>query len=62
LSEFSDPRWATFKRAKEHGGSVRKGERGTFVVFFKPLEIKDADAPDGKRTVPQWRECVAARL
>lgn len=55
LSEFGDPRWGTFKAMKSHGGSVRKGERGTFVVFFKPLEIRDADAPEGKRTVPMLR-------
>lgn len=55
LSEFGDPRWGTFKAIKTHGGSVRKGEHGTFVVFFKPLEIKDQDAPNGKRTVPMLR-------
>jgi antirestriction protein ArdC len=55
LSEFGDPRWGTFKTVKAHGGKVRKGEHGTFVVFFKPLEIKDADAPEGKRTVPLLR-------
>ena len=55
LSEFGDPRWGTFKAMQAHGGKVRKGEHGTFVVFFKPLEIKDQDAPNGKRTVPMLR-------
>lgn len=30
----------TFKQAKEAGGCVRKGERATMVVFFKPMEKK----------------------
>jgi antirestriction protein ArdC len=55
LSEFGDPRWGTFKTVQAHGGNVRKGEHGTFVVFFKPLEVKDAGAPNGKRTVPMLR-------
>jgi antirestriction protein ArdC len=55
LSEYSDHRWGTFKTVQAHGGRVRKRERGTFVVFFKPLEIKDDSAPDGKRTVPMLR-------
>jgi antirestriction protein ArdC len=55
LSEYGDPRWATFKAIKAHGGHVRKGERSALVVFFKPLEVEDPDAPNGKRTVPLLR-------
>jgi antirestriction protein ArdC len=55
LSEYADNRWGTFKTVQAHGGRVRKGERGTFVVFFKPLEVKDESAPNGKRTVPMLR-------
>jgi antirestriction protein ArdC len=51
LSEYGDPRWGTFRAIKEHGGRVRKGERGTFVVFYKPLVVQDESAPDGVRTV-----------
>lgn len=31
---FHDPRWTTFNQAKAKGGSVRKGEKGTPVVFW----------------------------
>jgi antirestriction protein ArdC len=55
LSEFGDPRWGTFRAIKEHGGRVRRGERGAFVVFYKPLKVHDDDAPDGVRTVPFLR-------
>ena len=30
--------WATYRQAQALGGQVRKGERGTLVVFWKPLE------------------------
>ena len=32
---FPSPWWLTFRQAKELGGSVRKGQRGTMVVFWK---------------------------
>ena len=37
LRGYSSPYWVTFKQAKERGGTVRKGERGTQVVLWKPV-------------------------
>jgi antirestriction protein ArdC len=38
----ANPFWFTFKQAKALGGSVRKGEKGTAVVFWAMIEtIKD---------------------
>lgn len=34
--DYADCRWYTFQQSKEAGGSVRKGEKGTLCVFFKP--------------------------
>jgi antirestriction protein ArdC len=34
-------RWLTFHQAKSLGASVRKGEHGSTVVFFKMLEVED---------------------
>ncbi|MGC2853832.1 ArdC-like ssDNA-binding domain-containing protein [Novispirillum sp. DQ9] len=31
-----DPRWCTYQQAQERGWQVRKGEKGTGIVFFKP--------------------------
>lgn len=31
----SDPRWITYKQAQKMGGNVRKGERGTPIVFWQ---------------------------
>jgi antirestriction protein ArdC len=49
---YSVSRWLTFKQAQALGGRVRKGESGSPVVFFKPLEITDkADTEDERRKV-----------
>lgn len=36
--------WAKFKQWKDRGASVRKGEKGTPIVFYKQLAT---NAPDG---------------
>ena len=38
LNGYSTPYWLTFKQAKERGGSVRKGEKGTQIVLWKPFK------------------------
>ncbi len=38
--------WLTFKQALDLGGSVRKGEHGRKIVFFKMLERDDPHARD----------------
>lgn len=35
---FASPYWFTFKQALALGAQVRKGERGSFVVFYKDLK------------------------
>ena len=37
---YSAPFWLTFKQAQELGGAVRKGEKGTQIVFYKQLKGK----------------------
>lgn len=37
---FTCPYWVSFKQAQELGGSVRKGERGTPVVFWQRIAGK----------------------
>ncbi len=36
-SPYSSPFWLTFKQAQALKGTVRKGEKGTPIVFYKPL-------------------------
>lgn len=47
--------WGTYKQISERGGQVRKGEKGTPVVFWRILEVKDDKAPDGKKKIPMLR-------
>ena len=41
--DYKDPRWMTFKQAKELGGNVRKGEHATHCIRWQPIEIDDKD-------------------
>ena len=52
---YSDPRWVTYKQAKDLGGNVRRGEKSTRVVFFKPLEVADKRNPDKTVIIPLAR-------
>lgn len=52
---YSENAWATFKQWSEKGASVRKGEKGTPIIWFKMLECKDADdagADEDGRRIP----------
>lgn len=53
---YSENRWATFKQWAEKGATVRKGEKGTPVVWFQMLDRKadagDEAADDATRKVP----------
>jgi antirestriction protein ArdC len=37
---FSSPNWASYKQWQESGAQVNKGEKGTHIVFFKPIAGK----------------------
>lgn len=54
---FSSARWATFKQWKALGGNVKKGERGTSIVFYKQLsktEVND-NGDEEKRSIPMLK-------
>ena len=45
---YSDPRWLTYKQAKERGAHVRKGERGTRIEYWKvPSAEQGRDKGEG---------------
>jgi len=54
---FDSPFWTTYKGARKSGGHVRKGQRGTQVVLWKFLRVKDEEAPAGAepKTFPMLR-------
>jgi antirestriction protein ArdC len=41
---FSSPNWFTYKQCDALGANVRKGERGSFVVFYKQAGQNKAEA------------------
>ena len=56
---YTSPYWLTYKQAEEMGGQVRKGEKSTFVYFFKPIKIttdeKDKEGNKVVKTIPLLR-------
>ncbi len=41
LAGYSDPRWGTYKAIRECGGQVRRGEKGTRVILWKPTKSRE---------------------
>lgn len=52
---YADLGWLTYKQAQELGGNVRKGEKGTTVVFWKFVAAKDDENEGKERIVPVAR-------
>lgn len=49
---FTSSAWLTYKQAQAAGGQVRKGEKGTAITFYKPIQIDD----DGEeKTIPMLK-------
>jgi hypothetical protein len=46
MSGYSSPIWASFKQWQELGGNVKKGEKGTQIVFYSQVEKKEIKAND----------------
>ena len=47
LSGYGSNRWATFKQWQDLGAQVRKGEKGTPIIFYKVIEgeTREQDRP-----------------
>mgnify|MGYP006273333863 FL=1 len=45
---FAAPIWMTFRQAKELGGHVRKGEKGSLVVYANTITRTEIDADTGE--------------
>lgn len=50
-SGYQSNAWLTFKQAKELGGNVRKGEKGTLIVFWK-FDVRIDETTGKPKTVP----------
>jgi antirestriction protein ArdC len=53
-SPFESPYWLTFNQARSLGGTVKKGERGTPVVFWKVSEDRDERDEPEKRFILRY--------
>lgn len=54
-SPLESPWWLTFNQARDLGGTVKKGERGTPVVFWKVYDKKsEADSDPDRRFVLRY--------
>lgn len=51
---YTSPEWTTYKAAEAAGGQVRKGEKGTHVVFWKRLKVEDKETGKDK-VIPLMR-------
>jgi len=47
---FGAPIWMTFKQALEFGGHVRRGEKGSLVVYADRITRTETDAESGEET------------
>lgn len=47
--------WGTFKQISERGGKVRKGEKASYAIFFKMLEVDHDESDDTVRKIPMLR-------
>jgi antirestriction protein ArdC len=45
----TSPYWATFRQIKKAGGSVRKGERGTHIVFTNWFKVEDEETGEERQ-------------
>jgi antirestriction protein ArdC len=52
-SKFVSPFWLTLKQANQLGGSVRKGEQSTMIVFWKVDEAQNDDGLNQDESAPQ---------
>lgn len=46
---FAAPIWMTYRQAKELGGHVRKGEKGSLVVYANTITRTEVDADTGEK-------------
>ena len=55
---YGSPAWASYKQWAEKGMPVRKGEKGSMVVFFSLIEIKELDATGKPKKIPMLKNYI----
>jgi len=54
---FGSPYWLTFRQAQERGGHVRRGERGTPIVFWR-IDQKTSEEVEGEEPAAEHRRIL----
>jgi len=57
MSGYSMSYWASFKQWQELGASVKKGEKGTMIVFYSPIQ-KDSINPESGEAEKSIYHCL----
>ena len=55
---YPNPYWVTYKQALDKGGHVKKGEKGTLIVFWKTRQLQqlnDSNSDEPAKTIPLLR-------
>jgi antirestriction protein ArdC len=52
--EFTYPKFATYKQIEEAGGQVKKGEKGTPIIYYNITERKSKDVKTGLTQIKAW--------
>lgn len=55
LAGYSDARWYTFNQAKNLDANVRKGEKGTKIVYWQFIAEKDENGVETGKKIPLLR-------
>src|SRR5690606_5885387 len=50
-NQFASPEWATFKQWSENKETIRKGEKGTMIVYYDFLE-KEVEGQEELQKIP----------
>lgn len=59
---YSTNLWIGYDQARQLGGHVKKDEKGTHGIIYKPLVVDDEEKEDGKRTIPMLKTFVVFNL
>ena len=58
---FADPRWATYRQIAAAGGHVRRGQKGTQILFFSSNKVEPAKDDQGNPKLTDSGEPVYTR-
>lgn len=54
-ARYSSPYWVSFKQAKDLGGSVKKNEKSTVIIFWKPVKKEESKTGNPYRILRYYR-------